>query len=283
MFFLGKFQQLPVVEILTVALLIILTVYLIRKSIKLFFDKTSFLDEKREETLMHFAKQATKVLGLVFFFIYMFSHFYDLTKLVTGSVVLAGALALILQHIIRDYIMGLTYLFERQIHHGDYVIINGNRQGKIEEISMRHLKIRQYDGYLYTVSYSNIMELQNGNRGMRRVNESLVLNYRQNPDDAFKVMEEVAQICNEKYSEYLLKDENGIPLESFKFNQITELNVDFRGHQYSLSGLVKEADFVEASKKVRYELAMAAYKNDLMMAESGESEAKKASVPQVSL
>ena len=283
MFFLGKFQQLPVVDILTVALLIILTVYLIRKSIKLFFDKTSFLDEKREETLMHFAKQATKVLGLVFFFIYMFSHFYDLTKLVTGSVVLAGALALIFQHIIRDYIMGLTYLFERQIHHGDYVIINGNRQGKIEEISMRHLKIRQYDGYLYTVSYSNIMELQNGNRGMRRVNESLVLNYRQNPDDAFKVMEEVAQICNEKYSEYLLKDENGVPLESFKFNQITELNVDFRGHQYSLSGLVKEADFVEASKKVRYELAMAAYKNDLMMAESGESEAKKASVPQVSL
>ena len=76
MFFLGKFQQLPVVEILTVALLIILTVYLIRKSIKLFFDKTSFLDEKREETLMHFAKQATKVLGLVFFFIYMLSHFY---------------------------------------------------------------------------------------------------------------------------------------------------------------------------------------------------------------
>ena len=283
MFFLEKFQQLPVVEILTVALLIILTVYLIRKSIKLFFDKTSFLDEKREETLMHFAKQATKVLGLVFFFIYMFSHFYDLTKLVTGSVVLAGALALIFQHIIRDYIMGLTYLFERQIHHGDYVIINGNRQGKIEEISMRHLKIRQYDGYLYTVSYSNIMELQNGNRGMRRVNESLVLNYRQNPDDAFKVMEEVAQICNEKYSQYLLKNENGIPLESFKFNQITELNVDFRGHQYSLSGLVKEADFVEASKKVRYELAMAAYKNDLMMAESGESEAKKASVPQVSL
>ncbi|MBZ5753980.1 mechanosensitive ion channel family protein, partial [Metabacillus rhizolycopersici] len=154
MFFLGLFQQLPVVEILTVALLIILTVYLIRKSIKLFFDKTSILDEKREETLMHFANQATKVLGLVFFFIYMLSHFFELTKLVTGSVVLAGALALILQHIIRDYIMGLTYLFERQIHHGDYVIINGNRQGKIEEISMRHLKIRQYDGYLYTVSYS---------------------------------------------------------------------------------------------------------------------------------
>ena len=65
MFFLGKFKQLSIVEILSVALLIILTVYLIRKSIKLFFDKTSFLDEKREETLMHFANQATKVLGLV--------------------------------------------------------------------------------------------------------------------------------------------------------------------------------------------------------------------------
>jgi moderate conductance mechanosensitive channel len=267
MVFLELFKQLPV-KILTVALLIILTVYLIRKSIKLFFDKTSLLDEKREETLMHFAKQVTKVLGLVFFFIYVLSQFHDLTKFFTGSVVFASALALILQHIIRDYIMGLTYLFERQIHHGDYVIINGNRQGKIEEISMRHLKIRQYDGYLYTISYSSITELQNGNRGSRRVNESLVLNYRQNPDDAFNVMEEVAQACNEKYREYLLKDENGIPVEGFKFNQITELNVDFSGNRYSLSGLVKEADYVEAGKKVRYELAMAAYKNDLMMAES---------------
>jgi small-conductance mechanosensitive channel len=272
--FLGQFKQLPV-QILTVALLIIITVYLIRKSIKLFFDKTSILDEKREETLMHFSNQVTKVLGLVIFFIFVLSNFFDLTKLVTGSVVLASALALILQHIIRDYIMGLTYLFERQIHHGDYVIINGNRQGKIEEISMRHLKIRQYDGYLYTVSYSNITELQNGNRGMRRVNESLVLNYRQNPDDAYKVIEEVANTCNEKYGEYLLKDENGVPVESFKFNQITELNVDFRGHRYSLTGLVKEADFVEVGKKVRYELAMAAYKNELMMAESGGLESQQ--------
>lgn len=282
MFFLGLFPQLAL-KILTVALLIILMTYLMRKSIKLFFDKTSILDEKREETLMHFANQVTKVLGLVFFFIYVLSHFFDLTKFVTGSAVMAGALALIFQHIIRDYIMGLTYLFERQIHHGDYVIINGNREGKIEEISMRHMKIRQYDGYLYTVSHSNITELQNGNRGMRRVNESLVLNYKQNPDDAFKVIEEVAQTCNEKYEEYLLKDENGVPVENFIFNQITELNVDFRGHRYSISGLVKETDFAVASKKVRYELAIAAYKNDLMMAESEGLEANKDCNPQVSL
>lgn len=268
MFFLELFQQLPV-KIITVALLIIFTIYLIRKSIKLFFDKTSFLDEKREETLMHFANQVTKVVGLVLFLIYVLSNLgFDLTRLVTGSVVVAGALALIFQHIIRDYIMGLTYLFERQIHHGDYVIINGIRQGKIEEISMRHLKIRQYDGYLYTVSYSSIMELQNGNRGRRRVNESLILNYRQNPDDAFKVMEEVAHTCNEKYWEYLLKDEHGMPVENFKFNQITELNVDFMGHRYSLSGLVKDEDFVEAGKKLRYELALAAYQYELKMAES---------------
>lgn len=282
MFFLELIQQLPV-KFLIVALLIIIIVYLIRKSIKIFFDKTSFLDEQREETLMHFANQVTKVLGLASFLIYVLNHFFDLEKFFTGSVVLASALALIFQHIIRDYIMGLTYLFERQIQHGDDVIINGSRQGKIEEISMRHLKIRQYDGYLYTISYSSITELQNGNRGMRRVNESLVLDYRQDPDVAFKVMEEVAQTCNEKYSEYLLKNEHGVPVESFKFNQITELNVDFRGHRYSLTGLVKVADFVEVSKKVRYELVLAAYKNDLKIAESGDLEVKKAGDPRVSM
>ncbi|PGS48824.1 mechanosensitive ion channel family protein [Bacillus sp. AFS041924] len=271
MFFLDLFKQVPF-RILMVALLIILTVYLIRKSIKLFFDKTSLLDERHEETLMHFANQVTKLMGLVFFLIYVLSHFVNfLPKLITGSAVVAGALALILQHIIRDYIMGITYLFERQIRHGDFVIINGNRQGKIEEISLRHIKIRQYDGYLYTISYSNITELQNGNRGMRRVNESLLLNYKQNPDEAFKVIEEVAETCNQKYTEYLLKDEFGEPVECYKFNKITELNVDLRGHKYSLSGLVNEGDFVEASKMVRYELALAAYKNDLLMVDSLET------------
>ena len=130
MFFLGKFKELSVIEILTVALLVILTVYLIRKSIKLFFDKTSILDEKREETLIQFANQATKVLGLVFFFFYALSHFFELTKLFTGSVVLAGALALILQHIIRDYIMGLTYLFERQSFTGIMSLLMETVKGK---------------------------------------------------------------------------------------------------------------------------------------------------------
>lgn len=264
-------EDISYLRLIIVALIIIATVYIIRKSIKLFFDKTSFLDVKREETLMHFANQVTKVLGIVIFIIYLLSHFFDFARLLTGSVVLASALALILQHIIRDYIMGLTYLFERQIHHGDQVIINGTRQGEIEEISMRHLKIRQYDGYLYTVSYSNINELHNGNRGKRRVNEGLVLHYKQNPDEAFEVMEEVVMTCNSKYSKYLLRDENGFPLENFKFNEITELNVDYRGHRYSISALVKEDDYPEASKKVRYELASAAYKHHLMMAESNDA------------
>lgn len=263
-----EFFELTIVEITIVVLLIIFMVYLIRKAIKLFFDKTNFLDEKWEETLKQFANQVTKALGFVFFFMYVLNkYFIELGDLLTSSVVFVGALALIFQHIIRDYIMGLTYLFERQIHHGDHIVINGKVQGKVEEISLRHVKIRQHDGYLYTVSYSHITELQNGTRGMRRVTESLVLNYKQNPDDAFKVMEEIAQLCNAKYGEYLLKDEYGNPVEGFTFSQITELNVDLKGHRYALTGLVKEEDFVEAGKKVRYELANAAYHNELIMVE----------------
>ncbi|WP_233522600.1 hypothetical protein [Peribacillus glennii] len=136
----------------------------------------------------------------------------------------------------------------------------------VQKISMRYLKIRQHVGFLYTVLYSNITELHNGNRGRCRVIESLVLNYRQNPEEAFKVMEDVANTCNEKYREFLLEDADGIPVESFKFNQIIELNVDFRGHRYSFSCFVNEA--VETGKKVRYELALAAFENNLEMAES---------------
>lgn len=68
-----------------------------------------------------------------------------------------------------------------------------------------------------------------------------------------------------KYSEYLLKDENGVPVENFTFSQITELNLEFKEHRYALSRVIKEADFIEASKTVRYELAKAAFNNDLIM------------------
>lgn len=265
------FFELAIVEIAIVALLIIFMVFLTHKAIKLFFDKTNFLDEKWEDTLKQFANQVTKALGFVFFFIYILDiYFIKLENLLTSSVVFVGALALIFQHIIRDYIMGLTYLFERQIHHGDHIIINSKIQGTVEEISLRYVKVRQHDGYLYTVSYSNITELQNGTRGMRRVTESLVLNYHQSPDDTFKVMEEIARTCNIKYGEYLLKDENGMPIEEFTFSEITELNVDFKGHRYTMTGLVKEEDFVEAGKKVRYELANAAYHHELAMVEHSD-------------
>lgn len=256
------------IKLAVVALIIVISISAVRKSVKLFFEKTHFLDEKREQTLLHFIHQATNVIGWFIFAVYFFSHFFELTKLLTGSVVIAGALAIIFQHILRDYIMGFTYLFEKQIHHGDFVIINGNRQGTIEEISMRHLKIRQYDGCLYTVSYGTITELQNGTKEKRRVIEKMVLNYRQNPDDAFNIFEKVAEACNEKYADYLLKDQEGNPLEKFTFHEITALNVEFKGHEYSITALVNDSDFAEAGKKLRYELAIAAYQQDLKMAES---------------
>ena len=115
-----------------------------------------------------------------------------------------------------------------------------------------------------------------GNRGRRRVTESLVLSYRSKiRTDAFKVLEEVAKTCNEKYEDYLLKDEYGIPVERFKFKKTKSpilTSITIKGtNRYTLSGLVNEEDFAEAGKMLRYELAMAAYKNNLMMAESYET------------
>lgn len=254
-------------KLLAALVLILVCVWLMTKGLTFVMGK-SRLDEKKAETVIQFATDCFRYIGIGVFFVYAISPFFDVSKLLAGMGILTVIVGIAAQHVLKDVFVGIIRLFEKQVQHGDFVRLNGTHQGVLEEIGIRYMKVRQWDGQLLMMSHGDIKEIQNGQKERRRVIERVVFNYRQDPEEALRVLAIATERCNETHGSFLLKDESGDAIEPFEVYGITNLNAQFHGVEYTVTGLVKDADIFEAGKAVRREIARVCYEQDMKMAEA---------------
>ncbi|MBI2315821.1 MAG: mechanosensitive ion channel family protein, partial [Betaproteobacteria bacterium] len=81
-------------------------------------------------------------------------------------------------------------LLENQMRQGDVVEIAG-KSGLIEEITLRHVRLRDYDGNVHYVANSLITTVTNMSRGFAHAVVDVGVAYRENVDEVFEVMREV--------------------------------------------------------------------------------------------
>ena len=67
------------------------------------------------------------------------------------------------QTLIRDYLAGLFLLVEDQIRVGDVVEVNG-KTGEVEQVTLRHVRLRDADGVVYFVANGEIRMVANRTR-----------------------------------------------------------------------------------------------------------------------
>ena len=67
------------------------------------------------------------------------------------------------QTLIRDYLAGLFLLLEDQIRVGDVVEVNG-KTGEVEQVTLRHVRLRDADGVVYFVANGEIRMVANRTR-----------------------------------------------------------------------------------------------------------------------
>jgi len=67
------------------------------------------------------------------------------------------------QTLIRDYLAGLFLLIEDQIRVGDVVEVNG-KAGEVEQVTLRHVRLRDGDGIVYFVANGEIRMVANRTR-----------------------------------------------------------------------------------------------------------------------
>jgi small-conductance mechanosensitive channel len=95
------------------------------------------------------------------------------------------------QSLVKDYFTGFFILLENQIRQGDVVRV-ADKSGLVEEITLRYVRLRDYDGNVHYVPNSLITTVSNMSRGFAQAVLDVGVAYREDIDEAFAVMREVA-------------------------------------------------------------------------------------------
>lgn len=111
------------------------------------------------------------------------------------------------QSLVKDYFTGFFILFEDQVRTGDVVTIAGIG-GLVEDITLRHVRLRDYDGTVHFIPNNLITTVSNMSRGFAQAVADVSVAYREDLDEVFAVMRETAAAlrADPAFSERILAD-----------------------------------------------------------------------------
>jgi small conductance mechanosensitive channel len=95
------------------------------------------------------------------------------------------------QSLVKDYFTGFFLLLENQIRQGDVIKI-GEHAGSVEEVTLRYVQLRDYNGNVHYVPNSTITTVINMSRGFSYAVMDIGVAYRENIDEVMEVMRDVA-------------------------------------------------------------------------------------------
>jgi small-conductance mechanosensitive channel len=96
------------------------------------------------------------------------------------------------QSLIKDYFNGFFLLLDDQVREGDVVEVAG-KGGLVEEVTLRYVRLRDFDGHVHYVPNGEIKIVTNRTRGFAHAVIEVGVAYRENPDEALEVMRQVGE------------------------------------------------------------------------------------------
>jgi small conductance mechanosensitive channel len=96
------------------------------------------------------------------------------------------------QSLVRDYFTGFFLLLENQIRQGDVVRL-GQHAGLVEEVTLRYVQLRDYDGHVHFVPNGQVTTVVNMSRGFANAVIEVGVAYREDVDEVMAVMREVGR------------------------------------------------------------------------------------------
>lgn len=131
--------------------------------------KRTHLTEEKNELYDHVLPLSRKIIRftliLITFIIIVHNFGYNVTSLVASLGIGGLAVALAAQELLKNVFGGITIITDRPFKLGDYVEIN-NFQGVIEEIGLRSIRLKTFEGFIVTIPNHLITEtsVKNFNR-----------------------------------------------------------------------------------------------------------------------
>jgi small conductance mechanosensitive channel len=159
--------------------------------------------EERARAMLRVPTIATALSGFKAFILIALAAFFTLGQLglPIGSVVTIGsvvalAITFATQNFLRDFVGGLTVLFEDQYAVGDFVTINSHT-GLVERLTLRMVQIRDPIGSVVTIAHGAVTAAANHSRDWSRIDYRVSIDPAADPQAAIEQirasLEELAQ------------------------------------------------------------------------------------------
>ena len=147
---------------------------------------------KRAETLNRvFRYIVTVVVSLVAFVAVLAEVGVSVAPILGAAGVVGLAVGFGAQSLVKDYVTGLLLLIENQIRQGDVVQL-AEFSGTVEEVTLRYVRLRDYNGNVYFVPNVTISTVINMTRGFANAVIEIGVGYRADLDQVMEVMRGVA-------------------------------------------------------------------------------------------
>jgi small conductance mechanosensitive channel len=96
------------------------------------------------------------------------------------------------QSLIKDYFTGFFLLLEDQLRQGDVVEVAG-KSGLVEEVTLRYVRLRDFEGHVHFVPNGEIKVVTNRTRGYAHAGVDIAIDYSSDIEKAVAVIREVGQ------------------------------------------------------------------------------------------
>jgi small conductance mechanosensitive channel len=147
----------------------------------------------RARTLLPLLRTTVLVVVIVLVGLVVLSQVgVNIAPLLAGAGVVGLAVGFGSQALVKDVINGLFILVEDTLAVGETVDVGNNHAGVVEAISIRAIRIRDGDGTVHTVPFSDVTTVKNMSRDFAYYNANISVSYREDTDQVIAVLRAVA-------------------------------------------------------------------------------------------
>ena len=176
-------------------------------------NKVNNVKDKRKRTIINLGKSIFKYLILVFVVLGILKIYgVDTTSIIASLGVFAAVIGLAFQDILKDFLAGITIIFDNKYAVGDTIEINGFK-GNVISLGLRTTKIKAFTGEVKCIGNSSFSEVTNYNLAVADLFIKLNVAYDTDIDKLEKILEslreDILKIENVKEYKLLGVDELG--------------------------------------------------------------------------
>lgn len=236
--------------VITILIAILLSMFTKKITKRIFQNQKNKIQDKKHKTVI------VLVNSIIRFFIWAIALLIILdvfgvdTKSLIASLGIVGlVIGLALQDILKDFVAGMSIIFDNQYSIGDIIEIGGFR-GEVTELSLRLTKLKSYTGEVKMISNRNITEVINYSKAINLALIDIPVSYDSNIEKVKIIFD---NLCFDLRKKYSLNE-----VECVGVQDLADSAIVFR-----ITASSKKLDKFEVARLIRKEVILELEKNKI--------------------